>query len=281
MQDFKQKLGGIMPQRQKGYYSIRIKMAGGDISSDSLRAIADATEAYRGSCAHITTRQGIEISNVREEDVDSLADMLYKAGLQIGISGTRIRNVMACQGNKVCRHGHIDCQHLANIIDKKFVGATVSKKFKIAISGCSSACSKPQYNDFGIMGVVYPLCDRDMCQYCMDCVKACRVGAMIEKGDKVLFNMERCDNCGDCILACHLGAISAEKTGYRVYVGGNAGRFSKKGIILTTVFDEDSVLSILEKTIEYYNYYSEDSERLGDVLERMGMGHYTYKVLSD
>ncbi|AKB75121.1 Sulfite reductase-related protein [Methanosarcina lacustris Z-7289] len=270
---------GFLPQRQEDMFSMRLKVVGGKVDAEKLREIADAAEKYGYGYVHITSRQQIEIPFVKLEDVEEASYELEKLGLSGGSSGKKVRAVVACQGNTVCRNGLIDCQKLACRIDKKYFGEAVPKKLKIAVTGCPAACMRPQDNDFGIMGTVKPEIFEENCVGCKRCEKACKVGAITVLEDKAHIDTEKCILCGACIAACRKDALRAEKTGCTIFVGGKAGRQPRHGTKLLELADEDQLFSILEKTFEYYRREGLDGERFGELLERLGIEKYREEVL--
>jgi dissimilatory sulfite reductase (desulfoviridin) alpha/beta subunit len=181
-------------------------------------------------------------------------------------------------GNRVCRHGLIDCENLAYKIDKKYFGEAVPKKLKIAVTGCPSACVRPQENDFGVMGTVKPEILEENCVGCKLCEKACKVGAITVQEEKASIDTEKCILCGACISACRKDALRAEKTGCTIFVGGKAGRQPKQGTKILELADEEQLVSVLEKTFEYYRSEGLDGERLGELLERLGIEKYLNTV---
>ena len=40
------KKGGFMRQKQKGYFSLRIQVVGGNLTSENIRAVADVADKY-------------------------------------------------------------------------------------------------------------------------------------------------------------------------------------------------------------------------------------------
>jgi len=270
---------GFLPQRQEDMFSMRLKVVGGRVNSEELRKIADAAEKYGYGYVHITSRQQIEIPFVKLKNTAEAGSELEKQGIFEGSSGKRVRAIVACQGNKVCRYGLIDCQKLARKIDEKYFGEAVPKKLKIAISGCPSACVRPQDNDFGIMGTTKPEILNENCVSCGRCEKACKMQAITVQEDGVRIDREKCILCGACISACRKEALRSEKTGCTIFVGGRGGRSPKHGIKLIELIDEDQLFSILEKSLEYYRREGLDGERFGDLLERLGIEKYREEVL--
>jgi dissimilatory sulfite reductase (desulfoviridin) alpha/beta subunit len=270
---------GFLPQRQEDMFSMRVKVTGGRVDAKKLRAIADAAEKYGQGYVHITSRQGIEIPFIKLEDTDEISDEFEKQGIVGGSLGKKVRAVVACQGNEVCRHGLIDCQKLADRIAEKYFGEQVPKKLKIAITGCPSSCVKPQDNDFGVMGTTKPETLEENCVGCKRCEKVCIVGAITVEEDKARIDREKCVLCGACIAACKKDALRAEKTGCTIFVGGQMGRMPRQGTKLLELADEDQLFSILEKTLEYYRREGLEGERFGDLLDRLGVERYREEVL--
>jgi dissimilatory sulfite reductase (desulfoviridin) alpha/beta subunit len=265
---------GFLPQRQENMFSMRLKVVSGNLDAEKLRAIADAAEKYGSGYIHITSRQQIEVPFVRLEDAETARSELEKQGISGGSAGKRVRAVVACQGDRVCRNGLIDCEKLACMIDKKYFGEAVPKKLKIAVTGCPAACMRPQDNDFGVMGTVKPVALEENCVGCKRCEKACKVGAIKVLEDKACIDTEKCILCGACIAACRKDGLRAEKTGCTIFVGGKAGRQPKQGIKILELADEEQLFSILEKTFDYYRNEGLDGERLGDLIDRLGIEKY-------
>ncbi len=101
---------------------------------------------------HLTTRQGVEIPHVPYENLQPLGEALKQAGLRLAPAGKCVRSITACPGT-YCKFGLVDTQSLAQRLHAEIGGrGGLPHKFKIGIAGCRNACTKPQENDFGIMG---------------------------------------------------------------------------------------------------------------------------------
>ncbi len=270
---------GFLPQRQENMFSMRLKVVSGNLSAEKLRAIADAADKYGSGYIHITSRQQIEVPFVKLESAETANIELEKQGISGGSAGKRVRAVVACQGDRVCKNGLINCESIASKIDEKYFGEAVPKKLKIAVTGCPSACVRPQENDFGVMGTVKPEILEENCAGCKRCEKACKVGAIKVMEDKAHIDTEKCILCGACIATCRKDALRAEKTGCTIFVGGKAGRQPMQGIKLIELADEEQLFSTLEKTFECYRREGLDGERLGELIERLGIEKYRTEVL--
>ncbi|MBI9030497.1 4Fe-4S binding protein [bacterium] len=273
------KRNGFLPQRQKDLFSMRIGITGGQIDATHLRALADAAEKYGDGYVHITSRQGIEIPFINLNDTDAARCDMDNANIRAGVAGKRVRAVVACQGDQVCNHGLIDAQKIAQRLDNLYFGADVPYKFKIGITGCPSACLKPQENDLGIMGTVHPEWNKATCTECGVCIKRCKANTITKSGNSIRIDKDRCILCGECILACKKDSMQAEKIGYTIFVGGKVGRFPREGTKLVELFDLEKVYSIVDRTIDLYCKNGRERERLGDVIDRIGIDAFKKETL--
>ena len=68
------KKGGFMRQKQKGYFSLRIQVVGGNLTSENIRAVADVADKYGKGYVHMTSRQGVEIPFINFENIEVVDD---------------------------------------------------------------------------------------------------------------------------------------------------------------------------------------------------------------
>ena len=146
------KASGIIPQKDRELYTIRVQVVGGHLTSAHLAALAAIAEKYGRGRVHLTTRQGMEIPDVHGRDLEALRRDLAAAGLRLAPGGNRVRGIVACPGGH-CRCGLIDPQVLARKLSES-IGSRegLPHKLKVSITGCPNSCAKPQENDLGVMG---------------------------------------------------------------------------------------------------------------------------------
>lgn len=276
------KSGGLMKQKEKDLFSLRLRIVGGFVKSEELVKLSQIANKYGKGYIHLTTRQGIEIPNINFKDFEKVKKELARVELQMGACGPRVRTVTACQG-KVCSHGLIDCLLLAKDIDKQYFGISgYPHKFKIGITGCPNACIKPQENDLGVMGRLKKKFIKEDCNYCGLCAQICPVEAIqVDKdNEELVFYEDKCIGCGDCVYSCPTSAWQKRQEGYKIFVGGKMGKFPKLGIeVFDFVETRDKTLEIIKKTLEFYKKFGKKNERFRDTLDREGVDKYKEEVL--
>lgn len=150
---------GFLRQKQNGFFILRTRMSGGTYKREDLKKLAEIAQRYGRGFVHTTVRQGLEIPFIRFEDISDIEAELKKNGILTGTSGARLRTTVTCPGNNWCKAGLINTFFLAERIEKELhlaCGMELPHKFKIAISGCPNACTRPQAAEIGIHGQANP-----------------------------------------------------------------------------------------------------------------------------
>ena len=273
------KSSGLMKQKEKDLFSVRLRVVGGYIKAEQLPKLAEISKKYGQGHLHLTARQGIEIPFVHFDNIEKVRRALSEVGLEIGACGPHVRTVTACQG-ELCSHGLIEAQSLAGKIDETFFGRSgIPHKFKVCVTGCPNACLKPVENDLGIIGVVRKIFVKEKCNYCGLCQVICPVGAIKVEEDELHYDPAKCIHCGDCILACPSYAWKKEKVGYKIFVGGKMGKFPHLGReVFSFLEGEEKILPLIEKTLEFYKKEGKRGERFGETLARVGLDSYKKKM---
>ena len=265
------KAKGFMIQKQKDFFSLRLKVVGGNVTTERLKTIVEVANRYGSGRIHLTSRQGIEIPNIRLEDIEIVEKTLAAGGVSLGASGPRVRAVTACQGGRVCPSGCVDAYEIAEELDRRYFGRTLPHKFKFGVTGCPNNCLKAEENDFGIKGVAVPSCDGERCVECGACARACARRAAISFVDhKPKIDREGCSFCGKCAKACPKGVLSV-RSGYLVSIGGTFGNEIRKGkTTLPIIFERDVLFRVADSALSYFARNAKPKERFAALLERKG-----------
>jgi dissimilatory sulfite reductase (desulfoviridin) alpha/beta subunit len=144
-------------------------------------------------------------------------------------------------------------------------------EFRISISDCPNACSRPQIADVGIIGARRPRVVSGACTRCAACVEICREKAIVleDSGDGPLLDLDRCVTCGQCINVCPSGALEEAERGYRILVGGKLGRHPRLARELEGIHSEAETLKKVEQCVDHHMKHNQGGERFGDLLDRV------------
>lgn len=264
------KLQGFINQRDTRYFSLRIIAEAGNMSSGKMENVLKLANKYGKGYIGFTTRLGIEIPWIKEEDIESVKKDLETFGLRAGGTGKKIRPLVACKGT-VCTHGLVDTQQLCSKLHEKYFAYNLPAKFKIGIVGCPNNCAKASLNDLGFMGQRLPRLEKDNCKACGLCASVCKAGA-IEKIDKVVeLHSEKCLGCGKCISACKFNAMVTDKEGVAIFIGGKFGRKYRLGDRLDIIFSLEQLDGLTQKILDYYSENAATGERFADMIDRIGL----------
>lgn len=264
------KKGGFMRQKQKGYFSLRLQVVGGNLTAENIKTVSEVAEKYGHGYVHMTSRQGIEIPFIRFEDIEEVKAELAKGGVKPGVCGPRVRTVTACQGEAICPSGCIDTYELAQELDKRYFGRELPHKFKFGVTGCQNNCLKAEENDLGIKGGMVVTYDKPACINCGVCVKACREGALTATEDGIVLDAEKCNNCGRCVKSCPVDAWKGE-SGYIVSFGGLFGNKIYKGeSIVPIIKDKETLFRVADAAVKFFEDNAKAGERFRFTLQRVG-----------
>ncbi|MEE9594390.1 MAG: 4Fe-4S binding protein, partial [Candidatus Hydrothermarchaeales archaeon] len=267
---------------QDDYAVLRIP-TWGSVTSEQLRAIASSSRKEGKGYALLTMRKGLELPWVKKEKVEEVVGGLEKSGLQTGSSNAKVRAVMACAGQERCPFDLMDIERLAGEINDRYYGRSMPRKFTITLCACPNYCSHPYLNDVGIIGMAHPKINADKCIGCGQCVRLCRGdegGALqqVEMNPPEI-DYDKCIECGWCINNCPTGAMEAETRGCTIIVGGKGGSEPRLAVELVRIAREEDTLDIIERIFQYMEEHSNDDERLANVIDRKGVGHFKDYVL--
>lgn len=143
---------GVLIQKNKDYFTIKIGGCGGASNATLLRKVADLAEKFGDGSIHTTTRQIIDVYNIHKDNVEDAVKYMEENGIPKSISGPCLRSIVACPGDPSCRFSMENTQDLAQEIKARFGNFTgLNTKIKIAVTGCKNACAKPRENCIGLL----------------------------------------------------------------------------------------------------------------------------------
>jgi anaerobic sulfite reductase subunit C len=190
--------------------------------------------------------------------------------------------VETCFGPSGCPNRVIVCESLSAELEKTlsqrklkvFLKERVEgplkmhHEFRVSVSDCPNACSRPQIVDVGLIGACVPEISEQPCSECGACVDSCKENAVKLNDGKPLLDASRCLSCGQCIQVCPTGTLRERKKGYRILIGGKLGRHPRLGEELPRIYDPNEALHALDRCLDLYQQRCQSGERFGDILER-------------
>jgi dissimilatory sulfite reductase (desulfoviridin) alpha/beta subunit len=165
-------------------------------------------------------------------------------------------------------------KNLKSFLKEKVKGPLkIHHEFRISISDCPNACSRPQIADIGLIGANRPEVSDSPCTGCGACVESCRENAIIfkdaESGPHIDYT--KCLSCGKCISACPSGTLRSVQTGWRILIGGKLGRHPQLGTELKGIYSCEQAVLMIERCLDFYMAHNLDGERFGEVINRTGV----------
>jgi sulfite reductase (ferredoxin) len=140
------------------FFMMRIRLAGGRLSSEQLRTIAWVSERFGRDVADVTDRQNIQLHWIRIEDVPRIFEAIEGVGLTTcEACGDCPRTMIGCPLAGVDAGELFDATPALLATHQRFVGdpefQNLPRKFKTSISGCAQQCAQHEINDIAFVGV--------------------------------------------------------------------------------------------------------------------------------
>ena len=150
------KLTNVIPQKQKGYVAIGIKVLLGDFYTDKARLLADLVENFAAGEIRLSLRQNILIPFVKEELVPFFYQELEKLNF-VEAGYNKAVDITACPGTDTCNLGIASSTGIAAELER-VIAADYPQYLKnedliIKISGCMNACGQHNMANIGFQGM--------------------------------------------------------------------------------------------------------------------------------
>ncbi|MFQ5808901.1 MAG: 4Fe-4S dicluster domain-containing protein [Armatimonadota bacterium] len=259
------KTGGIIKQRQREQFTVRLKCPGGRVPLDKLEKALKVARKYGGDYVHLSFRQSIEIPYVNFKHLGEVQKALGEAAQEIASCGPRVRVPTACSGCEYNPNGLTETQQTAAAVCDRFFGKQrpLAHKFKISFSGCPIDCARTNEMDLGFQGAVKPRWEQEPCIGCRICAQACLEGAIESDPDtgEPIYYPEKCLYCGDCIRSCPTEAWKPLMTGWMVRVGGKHGRHPTAGQSIAEFLPDDKIHDVIEAVLQWSEEHGREAGR--------------------
>ena len=144
---------GVHPQKQPGRFYVGVVLPVGRITSAQMRGLAAVADRHGSGTIRLTVWQNLLVSDVPENQVDSVKRELEAIGL--GWSATAVRSgLVACTGNAGCKFSSTDTKRhgaeIASYLDA--AGVCLDTPVNIHLTGCPHSCAQHYIGDVGLLG---------------------------------------------------------------------------------------------------------------------------------
>ena len=141
-------------------HMIRVKVRFGEINPDQLETTADIADEFTPTrSVHLTTRQDIQLHNVRRGDLPAALIALARSGMTTREAcGNTVRNVTACPFAGVSPTEAFDVTPYADAVSMYFLrnplNQSLPRKLKFAFEGCVEDHARTPIHDIGAVAAV-------------------------------------------------------------------------------------------------------------------------------
>ena len=150
------KTTNLIPQKQKGFVAIGIKVLLGDFYTDKARLLANLVDVYAAGEIRLTLRQNIIIPFVKEALLPFFYTELEKLGF-VEAGYNKAVDITACPGTDTCNLGIASstgiAKELERVITTEYPQYLKNEDLVIKISGCMNACGQHNMANIGFQGM--------------------------------------------------------------------------------------------------------------------------------
>lgn len=290
------------------FHTMRINMPSGWFyTTKALRTICDIWDKYGSGLTNMHGSTGdVILLGTFTENLQPCFDELSEAGFDLGGSGSALRTPSACVGPARCEWACYDTLDACNDITHEFQDQLHRPmwpyKFKLKFSGCPNDCvASIARADVSIIGTwrdkiridqkavqAYRAGEipkagggfsgkREKFDIQKEVVGMCPTGCMEWNGTKLTIHDEDCTRCMHCINVMPEALRPGKDTGVTILVGGKApileGALMSWVLIPFMKFESpyQEFKELAEKIWDWWDENGKMRERLGELIERMGM----------
>jgi len=300
--------GGVIPRfsevanefpESSEFHTIRIMPpAGMHYDTGTLRKFCDIWEEHGSGLIALHGQTGdIMFQGCTTDAIQPAFDEFNKMGFDMGGAGPAVRTGMSCVGHARCEHSCYDEPEAHRAVLNSFLDdlhrPALPYKFKFKFSGCANDCMNAiQRSDMAMIGTW-----RDDIQVNQDEVKTF-VGAKgrkyvidnvvtrcpthslsLEDDDTLSIDNKSCVRCMHCINVMTKALAPGKDRGVTILVGGK--RTLKIGDLMGTVLipfmkldtdeDREKLVELAQNIIDFWAENGLEHERLGEMIERIGL----------
>ncbi len=283
------------------FHTMRVNMpAGWFYSSAALRTLTDIWERHGSGLTnmHGSTGDLVFLGTTTDHLEPAFAE-LAAAGFDLGGSGSDLRTPSCCCGQARCEWACYDTMDFVDEMTHHFQDElhrpAFPYKFKIKASGCPNDCvASIARADFSVIGNWKDKIQIDQAEVAnykragldivSDVVMNCPGKCMKLNGDKLAIDDADCKHCMHCINVMPKALRPGKERGATILLGAKAPIM--EGALLSSVLvpfvkmepPYDDIKELIEAIWEVWNEDGKNRERVGEFIQRVGMGNFLEAV---
>lgn len=142
-----------------GAFMMRLRLAGGVLTSAQARSIAEAALLYGHGAVDLTTRENIQLRGLRLPDLPAVFDILRAGGVEHRQTGLdNVRNFVACPLAGLDADEVIDTRAVIAAMSADHLGnraySNLPRKFNVAVAGCREDCTDAHSHDLAFVPAI-------------------------------------------------------------------------------------------------------------------------------
>ncbi|MBV6643175.1 MAG: HEPN domain-containing protein [Cyclobacteriaceae bacterium] len=145
----------VEEQKQKGYYTVKVRIPLGNIHAEKARKLADVIRRWASPDFRVTLNQGVILKFVKPEHLSAIYEDLKALDL-VNPGFDTLADVTACPGTDTCNLGVTNSTSLALVLEDmirdEFPHLVDESNIKIKISGCMNSCGQHMVANIGFHG---------------------------------------------------------------------------------------------------------------------------------
>ncbi len=293
-----------LPEKYPGvahFHTMRVNMpAAWFYTSEALRTLCDIWERHGSGMTNMHGSTGdIIFLGTSTEHLEPAFAELTAAGFDLGGSGSDLRTPSACCGMARCEWACYDtmdfCYEITQHFQDELHRPAFPYKFKIKAAGCPNDCvASIARADLSVIGIWKDRIQVDQAEVAnyiksgmdivSDVVMNCPGKCIKLNGDKLEIDDNDCRHCMHCINVMPKALRPGKERGATILLGAKAPIM--EGALLSSVLvpfvkmepPYDDIKELIEAIWEVWNEDGKNRERVGEFIQRVGMGNFLEAV---
>ncbi|MFB3826899.1 MAG: dissimilatory-type sulfite reductase subunit alpha [Bryobacteraceae bacterium] len=279
------------------FHTIRVNQpAGWFYDSASIRTLCDIWEKHGSGLTNMHGSTGdLVFLGTKTDELEPIFSELTQNDFDLGGSGSSLRTPSCCVGPARCEWACYDTLKLCDEITREYQDQLhrppFPYKFKIKCAGCPNDCvASIARADLSIIGTWKDDIQIDQAEvqkYASnginvqkDVCDRCPTRCMEWDGKELKIENRECVRCMHCINVMPKALAPGKERGATVLIGSKAPIV--QGALLSSVLIpfipaeeiKETLDTLLERVWEFWDEYGKNRERVGELIQRVGMANF-------